>query len=185
MAGPFDGKTVCLGVTGGIAAFKSAALASALAQGGARVITVMTAAAAKLVTPLTFRAVTADGAVYTSDFDDPRTPYPHITIADQAELLVVAPCTADAMAKLAHGIADDLLSTTALAMTCPVLLAPAMNPRMWQHPATRANAATLLSRGVRFVGPVEGRTACGDVGLGRMAEPDAIMAEMARALTPR
>jgi phosphopantothenoylcysteine decarboxylase / phosphopantothenate---cysteine ligase len=183
-ADPLNQRAICLGVTGGISAFKSAALASLLAQSGARVITVMTDAAVKLVAPVTFRALT-NGPVYTSDWNAPDSPFPHITIADQAELLVIAPCTADMLAKLALGLADDLLSTTALAVTCPLLIAPAMNPRMWMHPATRANAATLASRNAFFIGPAEGRMACGDVGIGRMAEPDQILAEIRKRLPPK
>lgn len=171
-----QGRDLLVGVAGGIAAFKTAALVSRLVQAGAGVSVVMTGHATRFVGPLTFQALTgrpvhtdlfASAAVYEPD---------HIALADRADLAVVAPATANLLAKLAHGLADDLLSTVLLAVAAPVLLAPAMNPRMWTHPAVRANVETLRSRGVRMVGPNEGRLACGAVGPGRMAEPEEILA---------
>jgi phosphopantothenoylcysteine decarboxylase/phosphopantothenate--cysteine ligase len=172
------GREIVVGVTGGIAAYKTAMVVSRLVQAGSGVSVVMTASAAKFVTPLTFQTLTGR-PVHTDLFASPGEYHgDHIALAERAELVVVAPATANCLAKLAHGVADDLLSTTLLAIDAPLLFAPAMNSRMWQHPAVQANVKTLRERGVRFIGPEEGRLACGTTGPGRMAEPEDILAEI-------
>jgi phosphopantothenoylcysteine decarboxylase/phosphopantothenate--cysteine ligase len=161
---------VLLGVTGGIAAYKACELCRLLVKEGHEVVPLVTPGAERFVTAETFRALAR-----RPPGDDV---YLHLTRAD---LLVVAPCTANTLAKLAHGLADNVLTEAALAHRGPVLVAPAMNPRMWSHPATRANAEALRARGVVLVGPDEGETAEGELGVGRMAEPDEIL-RAARAL---
>lgn len=173
-----QGRRILLGVTGGIAAYKVCTLASHLTQAGAEVDVVMTEAATRFVAPLTFQALTGR-PVYTDLWSAPGTGLPthiaHIGLAHAADLVVVAPATANTLAKLAHGLADNLLTTLALAASCPVLVAPAMDAGMWSHPATQANAETLRARGVHFAGPVLGRMASGLEGEGRMMEPDEIL----------
>ncbi len=176
---------VCVGVCGGIAAYKAAELVRALQRNALEVHVVMTASAGKFVQPLTFAALTGH-KVITSLWDDPgaddgsceasseQNGIAHIGEAQWADALVVAPATANILAKFAHGIADDFLTTMYLATQAPVLVAPAMNVNMWNHPATRANVETLRERGVRVVEPGTGDLACGMVGTGRMAEPEAI-----------
>jgi len=177
-------REVLVGVTGGIAAYKAAALVSRLVQAGAATRVVMTEHATRFVGPLVFQALTGR-PVHTDPFAAPEIYHAdHIALADRAEIVVVAPATANCLGKLAHGIADDLLSTLLLAVECPVLLAPAMNVRMWAHPAVRANVKVLKSRGVHFVGPEEGRLACGAAGQGRMAEPETILAALVKILSP-
>ena len=178
-----DGREIAVGVTGGIAAYKAAALVSRLVQAGAAVTVVMTEAATRFVGPLTFQTLTGRPA-YTDLWSSPEGfRSDHVALADRAELVVVAPATADCLGKIAHGIADDMLSTFLLAIDVPLILAPAMNDRMWAHPAVRANVETLRGRGVRLVGPAEGRLACGTVGTGRMAEPDVILAAVLATLS--
>jgi len=178
-------REILVGVTGGIAAYKTAALVSRLVQEGAGVSVVMTEAATRFVGPLTFQTLTGR-PVSLNPFVAPETyRSDHVALADLAEIVVVAPATADILGKLAHGIADDLLSTLLLAVDVPVLMAPAMNVRMWNHPAVQANVTALGSRGVRFVGPGEGRLACGTSGKGRMAEPDDIFAEIVKIMGGR
>jgi phosphopantothenoylcysteine decarboxylase/phosphopantothenate--cysteine ligase len=155
---------ILLGVSGGIAAYKACEVCRLLVKGGHEVVPLVTPGAERFVTAETFRALARRPAG-----DDV---YLHLTRAD---LLVVAPCTANTLAKLAHGIADNVLSEAALAHRGPVLVSPAMNPRMWSHPATRANAETLRARGIVLVGPDEGETAEGEFGVGRMVEPDEIV----------
>jgi phosphopantothenoylcysteine decarboxylase/phosphopantothenate--cysteine ligase len=176
-----QGREILVGVTGGIAAYKTAHLVSRLVQKGAGVSVVMTEHATRFVGPLVFQTLT-HRPVYTDLFAEGTYDADHIALADRAEAAVVAPATANAIGKLAGGIADDLLSTTLLALRVPVILAPAMNVAMWEHPAVRANVETLRRRGVRFVGPEEGRLACGIEGLGRMAEPETILAEIVAVL---
>lgn len=183
---PIQGASIVVGVTGGIAAYKSAFLVSRLAQAGAMVTVAMTPAATKFVAPLTFQALSAR-PVYTSSWEHIESHDPqHIALAKSARLAVVAPCTMDCMAKLAAGFADDvvtlLLASIDRART-PVLLAPAMNAEMWAQPATRRNLATLRRDGFRVIGPDEGWQACRTVGPGRMSEPEAIMAEIVRLLS--
>jgi phosphopantothenoylcysteine decarboxylase/phosphopantothenate--cysteine ligase len=155
---------VLLGVTGGIAAYKACELCRLLVKEGHDVTPLVTPGAERFVTGETFRALAR-----RPPGDDV---YLHLARAD---LLVVAPCTANTLAKLAHGLSDNVLTEAALAHRGPTLVAPAMNPRMWSHPATRANAETLRARGVVLVGPDEGETAEGELGVGRMAEPDEIL----------
>lgn len=171
-----EGPFVVLGVTGGIAAYKTAALCSLLVKRGYRVQVVMTANATRFVTPLTFQTL-SQRPVITSLWDVPDWRPEHVALADAAQLLIVAPCTANFLGKYANGIADDALSTLAVSCLCPVLLAPAMNPKMWRHPAVCDNVATLRRRGVRFAGPAAGHVACGADGTGRMVEPEEIFAE--------
>jgi len=179
------GREIVVGVAGGIAAYKTAHLVSRLVQAGTGVTVVMTEAATRFVAPLTFQTLSGR-PVYSDLFVAPDAHRAeHVSLADRAEIVVVAPATANILAKLAHGIADDLLSTFLVAADVPVLMAPAMNERMWRHPAVRANCDVLRSRGVRLVGPAEGYLACGTVGEGRMAEPDEILAALAEVARER
>ena len=171
-----SGKTILVGVSAGIAAYKAADLVSKLRQQGAQVIVVMTPAAAKFVTPLTFETLSGR-AVVTSLFDDRPAPTPdHIAVADEADAAVVAPATADVLAKMAVGIADDALTTTLVAFDGPVIVCPAMNAKMWAHPTVGQNIQTLKERGVQIVGPASGWLACGYEGTGRLASVDDILA---------
>src|SRR5215472_5081894 len=163
---------IILGVGGGIAAYKSAELARLLMQQGHVVQTVMTAAAREFVQPLTFAALT--GRKVLTDLFAIESAIEHISVAVEHEVLVIAPATADLMAKLAHGNADDFLTTLYLAFTGTVVIAPAMNVNMWQHPATQANLATLKQRGHHLVEPDSGYLACGMTGPGRLADPEQI-----------
>ena len=182
-------KRILLGITGGVAVYKAAFLASRLTQAGALVDVVMTEAATRLVAPLTFQAVT-QRAVYTDVFEVTPGPepgqvqIPHIALAKAADLLLIAPATGNTLAKLAHGLADNLLTNLALASRAPLLLAPAMESDMWAHPATQANVAILLERGATLVGPAAGHLASGAAGVGRMSEPEEIL-EMARVVLGR
>ena len=180
------GKRVLLAVTGGIAAYKAAFLCRLLHKAGAFVRVAMTRSACEFVTPMTFAAL-SDNPVSTDLFDPQQeSQIGHIDLADSSDLLLVAPATANTLAKLAHGIADDLVSTTYLAYRGPVLLAPAMNVRMWQHPATVNNLETLLGRPDHYtVGPGAGELACGHVGDGRLAEPEEIVQAAGACLSPR
>jgi phosphopantothenoylcysteine decarboxylase/phosphopantothenate--cysteine ligase len=162
---------VLLGVTGGIAAYKACELTRLLVQAGHEVVPLVTRGADRFVRRETFFALARKAVPAASSLD--AYAYPHLTRAD---LFVIAPLTANTMAKLAHGLADDVLTEAALAHRGPVLVAPAMNPRMWAHPATQANAATLADRSVELIGPDEGETAEGELGVGRMAEPQEIFA---------
>ena len=164
-----------LGVTGSIAAYKAAELTSQLRKAGIEVQVIMTEAATHLVCPQTFQTLSR-APVVTNLWDSPEWQPRHIELALETKLLVVAPATADILAKMAHGIADDALSTFCLSHDGPVLVAPAMNPRMWKHPATQANMQVLKERGVRLVGPVVGSVACGEAGMGRMASVEEILA---------
>ncbi|GFR37801.1 putative coenzyme A biosynthesis bifunctional protein CoaBC [Insulibacter thermoxylanivorax] len=179
-----NGKTIVLGVSGGIAVYKAAALTSRLAQSGAEVHVIMTESAAKFVTPLTFQTLSRQ-PVHTDTFAErDASVVAHIDLADRADLFVVAPATANIIAKMACGLADDMLSTTLLATTAPILVAPAMNVHMYEHPAVQANMQTLRERGVHFIEPGVGQLACGYVGRGRLAEPEDIYAEIVRLMTP-
>ena len=175
-------KTViALGVTGGIAAYKAADLCSRLAKKyDVRVL--MTENAARFVTPLTFKTLSRNPVV-TSLWEEPEWRPEHVALADEADLFAVVPATANFLAKYAHGIADDALTTFAATYDGPVLLAPAMNPKMWAQPACADNVALLKSRGVSFCGPVSGHVACGADGVGRMAEPEQILAAIETLLT--
>ena len=180
-----QGKRILLGMTGGVAAFKSCELARRLRRAGADVRVAMTEAATRFVSPVTMQALT--GQTAWTDLWDARVPdnMGHIELTRDRDLIVVAPATADFMAKVAHGLADDLLSNMALARRCPLLLAPAMNVEMWENPATQRNVRTLRGDGVLFAGPVAGDQACGETGLGRMLEAEQIAEEVEAALQPK
>lgn len=175
-----NGKTIVLGVTGGIAAYKAASLCSKLVQKGADVHVVMTSSAKQFITELTLQSLSKN-AVFSDTFDE-RDPavVSHIRLADAADLVLIAPATANMIGKMAHGLADDMLSTTLLATTAPVMLAPAMNVHMYGHPAVQENMKTLEKRGVMMIEPGEGLLACGYVGKGRMEEPESIVAVVER-----
>lgn len=180
-----QGKTIILGVTGGIAAYKACDLVSKLKKAGAEVHVIMTANACEFVRPLSFQTLSGN-PVSTDTFDNVQYwEVEHIALAKKADLFVVAPATANVIAKLACGIADDMLTTTALATAAPLLLAPAMNTQMYLAPATQQNLQTLLARGARAVGPEGGLLACGDVGAGRMSEPAEILAAIEGILAPK
>ena len=167
-------KTVLLGVTGCVAAYKSCEILRLLQKAGLRVKVVMTQHATEFVTPYQFRALTRE-PVAVGLFDDaPGDPIHHISLAQEADLFLIAPCTANVLAKLAHGVADDLLTTTALATTAPLVVAPAMNVAMYEAAATQENLEELRRRGVTVIDSDEGYLACGDVGKGRLADPQAI-----------
>ena len=174
---PADGPRarIALGVTGGIAAYKTAEVARGLVKEGCEVHVLMTPHAREFITPLTLQTLSGQRVV-TDPWDLAHgADIQHITLARGLDLFLVAPATADILAKFAHGIADDLLSTFYLAVTGPVAVAPAMNVWMWEHPATQANLELLKGRGVRIIDPGAGDLACGEEGIGRMAEPDAIV----------
>ena len=178
------GKEIVLGVTGGIAAYKAAEVVSRLRKQGANVHVIMTENARQFITPLTLETLSGNPVVYDT-FERPATwEVEHIALAKRAEVFVIAPATANILAKMACGIANDMLSTTVLATKAPVLVAPAMNTGMWTAPATRQNVETLRQRGVGFVGPEAGFLACGDEGSGRMSEPAAIVEAIEAILCP-
>lgn len=165
------GKCVVLGVTGGIAAYKACELTSRLRKAGAQVYVIMTKNACQFVVPLTFETL-SNHPVATDTFARPETwEVEHVALAKRADVFVIAPATANILAKMACGLADDMLSTTVLATRAPVLVAPAMNTGMWDNPATQENVERLQQRGVHFIGPEGGFLACGDTGAGRMSEP--------------
>src|SRR6185295_18101411 len=165
-------KRIILGVTGSIACYKAADLASKLTQAGALVDVILTDAAQRFVSPLTFRAVT-QRPVFT-DMYDPQSPLAeeHVALARAADAMMIAPASATTLARLAHGLADNMVALTALATTAPVIVAPAMDAQMWEHAATQANVATLRGRGVIFAGPAAGRLASGHTGVGRLVETE-------------
>lgn len=167
---------VALGVTGGIAAYKAAEVLRGLQRAGCTVRVAMTAHATKLIAPLTFRALSGQHVVVDDYADDNPDPIAHITFSQTVDLFVVAPATANAIAKFANGVADDFITTTYLACTAPVLVAPAMNTTMWEHPATRRNLDRLRADGVHVVEPDAGEMACGTIGPGRLSAPEIIVA---------
>ena len=173
---------ITLGVTGGIAAYKAADLCSKLTQKGFQVQVVMTANATKFVAPLTFQTLSRR-PVITQLWEHADWKPEHVAVAQETKLFTVVPCTANFLAKYAHGIADDALSTFAISMHCPALLAPAMNPAMWSHPAVQDNVQILKKRGVHFAGPARGRVACGADGEGRMAPVEEIFAAICSLVT--
>ena len=179
------GKRVVLGVSGGIAAYKSAELVRLLIKQGAAVQVVMSEAATRFVTPVTFQA--RSGKHVFCDPWEPRLDnnMAHIDLTRAADALLIAPATADCLAKLANGLADDLLSTLTLARACPLLVAPAMNRQMWENPATQRNVATLLGDGVAILGPASGEQACGETGLGRMLEAEEIADALVAFFQPK
>ncbi|MGL4593433.1 MAG: flavoprotein [Thermoguttaceae bacterium] len=171
---------ILLGITGGIAAYKSAILTSLLRKHGFQVDVIMTQAATELIGPKTFESLSGR-PVRTSLFHSDRI-HAHIELAREAELFCVAPATANMLGKAANGIADDLLSTTFLAFDGPILVAPAMNVTMWQNAAVQRNVKRLLDDGIHFIGPGTGQLSCGEIGAGRMAEPEQIITEIVRLL---
>ncbi|MCB8937132.1 MAG: bifunctional phosphopantothenoylcysteine decarboxylase/phosphopantothenate--cysteine ligase CoaBC [Ardenticatenaceae bacterium] len=175
-----DGKRILLGVTGSIACYKAVDLASKLTQAGAVVDVILTESAQQFVTPLTFRSVT--GRPSFTDMWSLDNHVQHVGLGETADLFVIAPATVHTIAKLAHGLADNLLTVTALAARCPILIAPAMDGGMYQHPATQENVAALRQRGIQFAGPAEGRMASGLSGLGRMVEPADLLGFVRQAL---
>ncbi len=175
---------VVVGVSGGISAYKAVEVVRQLQKAGHQVAVVMTRAATRFVGPLTFEAITQRRVITTQWAPGANADIEHIALASDAALLLIAPATANTIARLAHGLAGDFLTSLALATRAPVLLAPAMNTHMYEHPATQANMALLRSRGVRLVEPGEGYLACGWVGKGRLAEPDAILHEALQILEP-
>lgn len=169
-----NNKTILLGVTGGIAAYKSASLASLLVRSGAEVRVIMTEHAANFINPITFESLTGHKCI-TDTFDrNFEFKVEHVALAKKADLIIVAPATANVIAKLAHGLADDMLTTTILASKAPKLIAPAMNTGMYENPVTQDNLALLIRYGMEIISPASGRLACGDVGAGKMAEPEII-----------
>ncbi|HYD56345.1 MAG TPA: bifunctional phosphopantothenoylcysteine decarboxylase/phosphopantothenate--cysteine ligase CoaBC, partial [Burkholderiales bacterium] len=179
------GKRILLGMTGGIAAFKAAELVRLLKKEGADVRVVMTQAATQFITPVTMQALS--GQRVWTDLWDPAVAdnMPHIELSRDRDLVLVAPASADFMAKVAHGLGDDLLSTLCLARRCPLMLVPAMNVEMWQNAATQRNVATLYEDDVLFAGPTSGDQACGEQGLGRMVEPAQIVDELEAFFQPK
>lgn len=178
-----DGREVIVAVCGGIAAYKVADVVSKLVQLGAGVSVVMSAEAQKFITPLTFQALSGR-VVRTSTFDLPDSSDPqHISLTERADLMLVAPATNNIIAKVAAGICDDLVSLMVCAAACPVVFAPAMNDRMWDHPIAQENYAKLANLGYRFIGPESGWLACRNVGTGRLSEPQKIVDEVVKMLT--
>lgn len=175
-------KRVILGVSGGISAYKTVYVASGLKKKGYDVHVIMTEGAARFVTPLTFETMSGNKVV--TDVFDPanETPTEHITLGQSADLVLIAPATADIIAKLAHGIADNMLTTTMLACTCPIIISPAMNTAMFENPATQANLEILRSRGYEIIEPAEGMLACGVEGKGKMPEPDVLISYVEHAV---
>ena len=169
-----NNKTILLGVTGGIAAYKSASLASLLVKSGAEVHVIMTEHAANFINPITFESLTGRKCI-TDTFDrNFEFKVEHVALAKKADLIIVAPATANIIAKLAHGLADDMLTTTILASKAPKLIAPAMNTGMYENPVTQDNLALLRRYGMKIISPASGRLACGDIGAGKMEEPEVI-----------
>ena len=179
------GKRLLLGITGGVAAYKAAALARLLVRSGADVRVAMTEAATRFITPVTLQALT--GQTVWTDLWDPRVPdnMGHIELSRDRDLIVVAPASGNFLGKLAAGLADDLLSTLCLARRCPLMVAPAMNVEMWENPALQRNLHTLRGDGVHFAGPAAGDQACGEVGMGRMLEPEEIVEEIEAFFQPK
>ncbi len=179
------GKKIILGITGSIAAYKAADLTSQLRKRGAEIFPVMTAAAQKFITPLTLQTL-ARNPVAAGLWDEGNGWQPgHVELADKADLMLVAPATADVIAQFAHGLAPDYLSSMYLVCRAPVLIAPAMNGKMWAHPATAANVAALKSRGVDFIGPEEGMLACGYEGIGRLWPVESIIERVEAILSAK
>jgi phosphopantothenoylcysteine decarboxylase/phosphopantothenate--cysteine ligase len=180
-----NGKRILLGMSGGIAAYKAAELARLLGKAGCDVRVAMTEAATRFLTPVTMQALT--GQTVWTDLWDPRVAdnMAHIELSRDRELIVVAPASADFLAKVAHGLADDLLSALALARRCPLMLVPAMNVEMWENAATQRNVQTLAGDGVLVAGPAAGDQACGETGMGRMLEPESIVEEIEAFFEPK
>jgi len=182
-SGSLQGKEIVVGVTGSIAAYKAAEVVSQLVQRGAGVTVVMTRSATQFIGPLTFQTLTRR-RVMIDQFDLESVVDPtHISLTDEANLVVLAPATANVIGKAAHGIADDMLTSLLLAVSCPVLVAPAMNDRMWSHPAVKENIEILKKRGYTFVEPDSGFLACGTYAKGRLANPAQIVSEIEKCVS--
>ena len=182
-SGSFKGREIVVGVTGSIAAYKAAEVVSQLVQRGAGVTVVMTRSATQFIGPLTFQTLTRR-RVMIDQFDLESVVDPtHISRTDEADRVVIAPATANLLGKAAHGIADDMLTSLLLAVSCPVLVAPAMNDRMWAHPAVKENIEILKKRGYKFVEPDSGFLACGTYAKGRLANPAQIVSEIEKCVS--
>lgn len=179
------GRRIVLGVTGGVAAYKAAELVRLLGKAGADVQVVLTDAGARFVTPVTFQALS--GNTVWTDIWDPRMAnnMAHIDLSRDADAVLVAPASADFIARIAHGLADDLLTTLCLARDCPLLVAPAMNRQMWEHPATQRNVRQIVEDGVALFGPAAGDQACGETGMGRMEEPEMLLERLIAYFVPK
>jgi phosphopantothenoylcysteine decarboxylase / phosphopantothenate---cysteine ligase len=178
-------KKIVLGITGGIAAYKAAELVRLLIKSNIDVQVVMTQSACEFITPVTMQALSGK-PVFLNMWDQSiPNGMPHIELSRDADAILIAPATANFMAKLVHGSADDLLSTLCLARDCPLLVAPAMNKQMWENPATQRNVAKLIEDGIDILGPEAGDQACGEVGLGRMLEPESILEEVIAHFSPK
>ncbi len=173
-------KTILLGVTGGIAAYKTASLASTLVKSGAEVRVIMTENASKFITPITFESLTGHKCIVDTFDRNFEFKIEHVSLAQKADVIMVAPATANVIAKLAHGLADDMLTTTILASRAPKIIAPAMNTGMYENPVTQDNLAALKRYGMEVISPANGRLACGDVGAGKMPEPDVLYEHILR-----
>ncbi|WP_020183680.1 bifunctional phosphopantothenoylcysteine decarboxylase/phosphopantothenate--cysteine ligase CoaBC [Methylotenera sp. 1P/1] len=185
MASQSSKRAIVLGITGGIAAYKAAELVRLLIQQSYSVQVVMTEAACQFITPVTMQALSGN-PVYMNMWDNAiPNGMPHIELSRQADAILIAPASADFLAKLVHGRADDLLSTLCLARNCPLLVAPAMNKQMWENPATQRNISQLKADGISILGPAAGEQACGEIGLGRMLEPEALMQAVTTHFTPK
>ncbi|MBK8575752.1 MAG: hypothetical protein IPN90_08760 [Elusimicrobia bacterium] len=184
MMAALSGRTIVLGVSGSVAAYKAASLARLLMEAGAHVTAVLTAGAQQFITPLTFTAITGRPAL-TDAFFLPTGAMPHLELAKNAAAVLVAPASANTLARLAGGQADDLLTSILLVTRAPVFLAPAMHEPMWTHPATQRNVETLKGFGHTILGPATGALASGDQGLGRLLEPDTIVSELVRSLASK
>ncbi len=181
-----SGQTIVLGVTGSIAAYKAAEIVSQLRKAGHEVFVVMTRRSMEFITPLTLTTLSRNPVLCDLSEENAGAWKPgHIELADRADLLLIAPASANTIARLAHGFADDALGSVALATRAPLLIAPAMNGKMWDHPATRMNVETLRTRGALFVGPAEGMLACGYEGLGRLAEVSEITSHVEKIIAAR
>lgn len=178
---PLAGKEIVLGICGGIAAYKMPEFVRLLRKQGAGVTCILTENGARFVTPLTLQTVSGN-RVYTDMFDTSVWDIEHIALADKADLVIVAPATADAISRFAAGRAEDLLASVVLAARSPILVCPAMNERMWRHPATRSNVRRCVEYGYRFVDPADGELACGSTGPGRLAPPDAMLSAVSAIL---
>lgn len=176
------GKNIVLGITGGISAYKAAELTSQLVQGGANVTVILTASAQEFIRPLTFQTLTSRAVITDLYGQPPELSEPHIVLGKRADILVIAPATANIIAKLAQGMADDVLTCTALATRAPILIAPAMSDEMYHHASTQRNLATLRERGCEIIGPGYGRLASGEMGWGRLLEPDVIVGHIKAVL---
>ena len=177
-----DGKCVALGVTGGIAAYKMANVASGLRKAGADVHVIMTENATQFITPLTFETLTNNRCVVDTFARDFKYEVTHISLAKAADLIMIAPATANVIAKMAHGIADDMLTTTFMACTCPKIISPAMNTRMYENPITQDNLKILEHYGMEVIRPASGYLACGDTGAGKMPEPETLFEYILRTV---